>query len=50
VALLVLQREPASLYASRYTPALREAIARHYRRAGGYHTDFAYEIWVPKPR
>lgn len=50
IALLVLQREPASLYGSRYTPALREAIARHYRRAGGYRTDFAYEIWVPKPR
>ena len=48
IALFVLQRQPPGIHESRYTPAVRAAIARHYARADTYRTDFEYEIYVPR--
>jgi hypothetical protein len=48
VGLLIVQREPAGVYHMRYTPEMRAAIERHYRRVGSYHLDFEYEIHAPR--
>jgi hypothetical protein len=48
IALVVVQRRPSGIYRERYTPALRHALARRYRRVGAYTTDFEYEILAPK--
>ena len=48
VTLAVIQREPAGIFHSRYTPAMRRALEARYERVASYRTDFEYELYAPK--
>jgi len=47
-ALVIVQRQPAAVFRSRYTPAMRRALAERYGRVDAYRTEFELEVLAPR--